>query len=215
MNVSAIIVTRGNVDLKPILRALPRGWEVLVWNNGETGEPGLYRRVADSLLARRILGAPIPDLSVYGRYAAIEHAEHRVIYVQDDDAITPALEIASHYEPGRLVANMPRSRWEGYPDSSLLGWGAIFDRNLPGLAFERKPIFDVWDLDPAWFHLTCDVVFSSLTPRTVVDYPFEHLPWAEGPDRMFTSRPTHSDERERMLELCRSIRGEDDDRRDW
>lgn len=223
MNISAIIVTRGNVDLKPILRSLPRGWEVLVWNNGEVGEPGLYRRVLDGILARRIhgilarriLGYPIPDLAVYGRFAAIEHAEHDVIYAQDDDAITPALHIASHYEPGRLVANMPRSRWEGYPDSALLGWGAIFDRELPGEAFGKIPHLFASDADRDWFNVTCDVAFSALTPRTIVDLPFEHLPWAEGPDRMFTSRPTHSEERQRMLELCRSIRREDDDRRDW
>jgi hypothetical protein len=197
VRVSAVIVTRGDVNLDRIIEGpWPEPFtEIVVWDNSvET------------------------DMKVYGRYAAIKKASHPVIYVQDDDCILPLQSLQTlvdAYEPGRLVANMPRSRWEGYPDSSLLGWGAIFDAHLPRESFGKLPHLFVREDDREWFHLTCDVAFSALSRRTVIDVPFVHLPWAEGPDRMFTGRPTHSEERERMLELCRSVRGEDDDRRDW
>jgi hypothetical protein len=49
VNVSAVIVTRGDCDLAPSLDALPRDWEKVIWNNGGSRA----------------------DLAVYGRYAAI------------------------------------------------------------------------------------------------------------------------------------------------
>jgi hypothetical protein len=196
VRISAVIVTRGDCVIDQIIEGpWPEAFhEVVVWDNSVEA-----------------------DLKVYGRYAAIAKASHPVIYVQDDDCILPlgSLQaLVDAYEPGRLVANMPRSRWNGYSDSTLVGWGAIFDRHLPREAFGRLPLF-ASEAERDWFHITCDVAFSALTRRTVIDVPFAHLPWAEGPDRMFTSRPTHAEERERMLELCREIRGEDDDRRDW
>ena len=201
MNVSVVIVTRGDVELAPIIG---QDWpdevqEIVVWDNSvET------------------------DYKVYGRYAAIARTAHPVIYVQDDDCLTPATEIIAAYEPGRLVANMPRSRWEGYPDSALVGWGAVFDRLLPTIAIGKfadgmgvESFVEMADEMREDIFITCDVLFSAMTPRTIVDFPFTHLPWAEGPDRMFTSRPTHNHERQWMLDRCRAIRGEDDDRRDW
>lgn len=205
VKISVVIVTRGDVDLEPIIeREWPEPFhEIVVWNNAEEER----------------------DMKVYGRYAAIRRANFSRIYVQDDDCVLPfdsLKTIAEAYEPGRLVANMPRSRWEGYPDSSLVGWGAIFDKDLPAIALGRfadgiglERAFQMSDEQREDVYITCDVMFSALTPRTIIDVPFDHLPWAEGPDRMFTGRPTHNHERQRMLELCRTIRGEDDDRRDW
>jgi hypothetical protein len=48
---------------------------------------------------------------------------------------------------------------------------------------------------------TCDVVFTALTPRALVDVPYENLPWAEDPDRMYR-QPGHQAERGKMLELA-------------
>jgi hypothetical protein len=198
VNVSAVIVTRGDVDLSEILDSLPRAWEKVVYDN-----------------SRR------QDLAVYGRYAAIAECEHDRIFVQDDDCIIDAA-VAAAYEPGRLVANMPVGRWPDYPDSTLVGWGAIFDRDLPQQAFERlqRPSPT---LLPAplgllehfpFFQRACDVVFSALTPRTIVDVGFRHLPWAEDPARAMFLQPGHKAERDRMLELCRQVRTwPDDDRR--
>lgn len=198
--ISAVIVTRGDVDLTDILAGLPFD-DVVIWNNQIEAE----------------------DFGVYGRYHAIEQARHDVIYVQDDDCLIPAAALAERYEPGRLVANMPESRWRDYPDSTLVGWGAVFDRNLPERAFSRFALSShsngciAWGaegVDPRLFQRTCDVVFSALTPRTVIDAGFRHLLWAEDPARAMFKQPGHKDERDRMLELCRSVRTEpDDDRR--
>ena len=56
-------------------------------------------------------------------------------------------------------------------------------------------------LTVADFQRTCDVVFTALTPYTLVDVPYENLPWAEGPDRMYR-QPGHLAERSKMLELA-------------
>lgn len=212
MSISAIIVTRGNVEINQICASLPRSWEILLWNNGmralsiwDRWEPGgrPHRQIQD-----------VADMAVFGRYAAIEYASGDVIAVQDDDCLVPWEEILDHYQPGRLVANMPESRWQGYPDSVMVGWGAIFDRDLPAQAFGRLPPIqnDVMNEELELFKRTCDIVFSMLTPRTVIDVGFQHLPWAEGPGRMFTSDNTrHNRERNAMIELCRQIRTWPDD----
>jgi hypothetical protein len=198
--VALTIPTRGDVDLEPILSSLPDFKEVLVWDNSKR-----------------------EDLKVYGRYQAIQETDAAVIATQDDDAIVPWDAILAHYEPGRLVANMDKARWGpgwGYPDSTLVGWGAVFDRELPDIAFTRFGLYShrngaiAWGtngMSTALFDRTCDVIFSALTPRTIIDVGYRHLPWAEGPGRMWTSGPNHSKERDAMLDLCRQIRTWPDD----
>lgn len=185
MNVAGVVVTRGNVDLTAILESFTEAGlhEFVVWDNSRRPD----------------------DLGVYGRYAAIHECESPVIYVQDDDCLIDVARVVAAYEPGRLVANMPMCRWRDYPDSTLVGWGAVFDRILPAVAW-------MWLTDEMadGFHRTCDVAFTALTPRTIIDVGFQHLPWAEGSDRMFRQRG-HKQERDRMLELCRRVRVADDD----
>lgn len=220
MNVSAVIVTRGNVDLTPILQSLPDAWEIIVWDNGlgcvwkATGtDPGFQ--------------ADVPDLSVYGRYAAIEYASHDLIYVQDDDVIvSDPLAVAQVWEmneygtqpgdllggmrvmsnPGSLVANMPPEfNHDGYTDSCLVGFGACFHRDTPSRSFSRFGA--MWPLvgEEDYFDRTCDVVFTALTPRVLVDVPIVHREFASDPDRMW-KQPEHYGERVRMLEFARQVR---------
>lgn len=188
--VTACLVTRGDVDLGPILSSLPSEWPVVVWDNSQR-----------------------EDLGVYGRYAAVAEARTAVVYVQDDDCLIDADRVAAAYEPGRLVANMPRSRWPDYPDSTLVGWGAVFDRHLPRKAFVTMDgtlgLLNAEPRSPVFLR-TSDVIFSALTPRTVIDIGFQHLPWAETPGRMFR-QPGHKAERDMVLEQCRRIRDHDDD----
>lgn len=219
MKVSAIVVTRGDVDIQDIIDSIPQGWEIVVWDNGArivTRSDG-YAEVAT-------------DLSVYGRYAAIEHATGDIIYVQDDDCLVHSpekivdelienygmlqtaplqpLEVTHvAYSKDRLVSNMPASRHADFPDSALVGWGAAFHRDLPLRCFEKwDRIFN--DTPMELFNRVCDVIFSTLAPRrTVVDYGFSHLPWAEGPGRMFTTNyEEHKRERDAMLKLAREVR---------
>ena len=198
MKVSAVIPTRGDVDLSEILDSLPFD-DIIVWDN--SGRP--------------------QDLGVYGRYAAIAEAKHAHIYTQDDDCLVDAVAVVAAYEAGRLVANMPAGRWPDYPDSALVGWGAIFHRDLPTRAFDRFHLLDLdeedWQFvyaDDGCFSRECDGVFTALTPRTIIDVGFQHLPWAEDPARALFKQPGHAAKRARMLDLARRVRGDiDDDRR--
>jgi hypothetical protein len=155
------------------------------------------------------------DLGVYGRYQAIERCARPVIYVQDDDCLVDDAAIAlllAAYEPGMIVANMPESRWDDYPDSCLVGWGAVFDRDLPDQAFIRFGASDAAGADEFlgmpddFFHRTCDVVFTTLTPHRKIDAGFFHLPWAEDPERAMFLQPGHREQRDRMLHLARQVR---------
>lgn len=223
-NVSAVLVTRGDVDLSPIVSTfLPHLFsEVVVWNNDARGNH------APELQERAEAAAHVPvvwantegvDLVVYGRYAAIRATRSAVVYVQDDDCVLPPAsldELVGAYEPGRLVANMPdpfRAHYS-YGDSCLVGFGGVFDVGLPAAAIDRF-LVDVVEpaatSDPVGnryapaFMRCCDVVFTALTPMTWVDVAYENLPYATGPDRMYRQRD-HVGERAWMLGLARGVR---------
>jgi hypothetical protein len=118
------------------------------------------------------------------------------------------------YKSEHLVANMPqRFRDTGfYDDHCLLGFGAIFHRDMPAIAlgkfaryFGTDNVVAAVDQDSGFLHRTCDVVFTSLTPRILLDLPYRDLPWATDASRMYR-QPDHVGERARMLELCRQVR---------
>jgi hypothetical protein len=236
MNVSAIIVTRGDVDLRPIVQSIPWEWETLVWNNGQgEDDPGLYRRMTRSgLLARRVLGwSEYPDLAVFGRYAAIEQAQGDLIYVQDDDCIVSdpqalvdewkrtrrAGQIGKsgmlnlHVETDDfVVCNMPQKfRYAFYEHHALVGFGAAFHRSLPTSTWGRltAALGDAgfprdWARQPSFLR-TCDIPFTALNPRVLVDVPYQDMPWASTDSRMW-KQPTHREERKRMLDLVLEVR---------
>ncbi len=92
MKVSAIVVTRGDVDLDPILESIPPEWEMVVWSNNDRHRAGAMPRVQRWPANNRRyytygVQEQVDNLSVYGRYAAIGHASGDAIYVQDDDVI--------------------------------------------------------------------------------------------------------------------------------
>lgn len=176
--VSAVLVTRGDVDLEPIIATIPLAWDLVVWDNSKRD-----------------------DLSVYGRYAALEECQHDKIYVQDDDCVTDPVAVVQAYRPGCIVANMPLPFRPRYRDSCLLGFGAVFDRDLPWQAFQRLPNGGL----PVSFHRTCDVAFTALTPHSFIDVPYRNLPHAYDPERMYR-QPGHLAERWRMLKIARATR---------
>lgn len=184
MRVAACLVTRGNVEMTEIIESIPDAWEVVVWDNSQQG-----------------------DVGVYGRYAAIGLTDAPVIYVQDDDAILDPEgfdTLLRAYQPDALTANMPsRFRHDFYRDHCLVGFGGIFHRDLPSRAFQR--FWQHVESDPAMFRRTCDVVFTTLVPRHLVDVAHSDLAYASDPDRMW-KQPTHQQEREQMLALARTVR---------
>jgi hypothetical protein len=225
VRVSAVIVTRGDVDLNPILESIPEEYETIVWDNGIGS---VSRRVMKHTLARIVTGkGELDDFAVYGRYAAIDYASGDLIYVQDDDVLHTSEGIeeiiwqsdSGSAEYGRLVVNMPANfRHSFYREHALVGFGACFHRDLPERAFQRwgaatfhreSPLDDVtFSEHGRWgplFLRTCDVVFTGLTPYTMVDVPYEDLPWASAPNRMW-QQPQHREERGRMLDLVRKVR---------
>ena len=242
VNVSAIIVTRGNVDLDPILDSLPNDWECVIWNNGAG-----YCRVIGTSPGPLGSQHDVGDLAVYGRYAAIEYASHDVIYVQDDDCIVSDPQaivdtltflgtcpthgpmeraeekghagwVCEHCEPMRfspdaVVCNQPEP-WRSnpfYADHALVGFGASFHRDAPDMAFSLMVGGE--DIDPPFFtegwgdvfQRTCDIVFTGLTPRVLVDIPHTSFDYASDPDRMWR-QPTHQPERQRMLDLVLQVK---------
>lgn len=216
--VSAVLVTRGNVGVSEICDSIRAAGinDIVIWNN----------RLEH-------------DVAVYGRYAGIERARHPVVYVQDDDCVLPPesiVDLITAYEPGVLASNMPAPFRAHYSDSCLVGFGAVFDAELPHWAFQRfafgliesvettyaeqvrrigfgdDPVPLLVEMDSGWgqfsplrFCRTCDVVFTTLTPRKLLDVPYRNQPWATGPDRMYR-QPDHVGERARMLDLAREVR---------
>jgi hypothetical protein len=208
MKVSAVIPTRGNVELGDVLHSIYKAGvrDVVVYDNSGEWEPDALTLAPDQPdPALNILHDG--DLSVYGRYAAIEHANSELIYTQDDDCVIEAESIKtlirmSENMGGMLVANMPHSRWPDYTDSCLVGWGACFHRDAPAKAFAKWPSEDGF---PPEHYGVSDVWFTTLTMHMKMDLGFSHLPWAEGPDRMF-KQPGHKAGRDAMLELARQAR---------
>ncbi len=183
MNVTACLVTRGNVDMLPIAESIiAAGITDVVSYDNSVGE----------------------NHGVYGRYVLIEDAAGDVVYVQDDDCLLPPesiIRLLEAYEPGRIVANMSADFRANYTDSCLVGFGAVFDRDLPARAFERfRGAGRPWD-----FRNRPDVIFTALTPFTLVDVPVEILPYAYGRDRMYRQRG-HAAQRHKALQHARAVR---------
>ncbi len=182
-DLSAVVVTRGNVPLEPILDSFTAAgiFDFVVWDNSRRPD----------------------DLGVFGRYAALPECGRDVVLVQDDDVILPVATIealAAAYEPGRIVANMPERFRAFYTDSCLVGFGAVFDRDLPEVAFDR-----FWGYWGSTARQRPDVVFTALTDSTWLDLPYTEREFATGPDRAYRQRG-HARERQTTLTMARKAR---------
>ena len=162
-DVSAVIVTRGDVDLAPILKTLPYD-EVIVYDNSKSAT----------------------DYKCHGRFVGALAARNDVVYFQDDDLIFTAHDkLLAAYEPGKIVANMP-SPWyerEHYDEMRcvLVGAGSLMPRALVKPCFDRY--LAAWPMDDL-FLTYCDVVVGILAPGKRVDLGYEILPHATAPDRI-------------------------------
>lgn len=213
--VACLVTTPGRTIDWELFRTIPDEWGYVVWINGQSvSGAGPLRADTPPPFHRR----PVDDRKVFGRFEAVRIAQEELdadlVVVQDDDCVVDLRALVDRHEPGRLVANMPQSRWADYRDSTLIGWGAVFEPDLAWQAFLRWQ--DAGEaVDDDRFLRCCDVVFSALTPRTVIDLGFSHLPFAHDPDRMH-KQPGHKAERDEVLRLARRVRSRgaaDDDRR--
>lgn len=174
--VTAVLVTRGDVPMDQIRATLPYG-EVIVWDNSQR-----------------------EDLGIFGRYAGITEASNEIIYVQDDDLlVTCHDQLLAEYEPGVLTVNYPHP-W----DIPWVARGALFDRDLPDKAFEKY--LNTFEFDRYFTHYACDGVFGLLTENVkVVDYGSEDLPAGFAPGRVSTSPGWYDDKRPLIQERCLSL----------
>lgn len=156
-SISAVLVTRGDVDMAPILATLPYD-DVVVWDNSKR-----------------------EDLGIYGRYAGIAEAKHDLIYVQDDDLLfVEHAKLAAAYTPGRAVFNSLPAQ-----DIPWCARGAVFHRDLPAQVFE--PYLAEYPFDREFTHHGCDLVFGILAPVDRVWFGSTDLPYATADGRVSTS----------------------------
>lgn len=177
MNVSAVLVTRGDVDMEPILASLPYD-DVVVWDNSERENSGIY-----------------------GRYLAIAEAKHDVIYTQDDDLIfRHHAELQAAYKPGVMVVNRPSPY-----DIPWQGGGALFRRDLPQRAFERY--WAKFPHDHYFRFFACDGIFALLTEHEAVDLGWENREFADAPGRVSTSPGWWGGKRDEIQNRCAQLLG--------
>ncbi len=164
-DVCAVVVTRGDVDLSPVVADLPYA-ECRVWNDLERGSRGCY-----------------------GRYLAAAETDKPVIFFVDDDVrFTAHVALLAAYAPGRMTVNMPSPWYEtcryGELRQALVGAGSLVPRGL------WQPAIDAYlaeHPEDELFDLYCDVVVGMLTPHLRIDVGYEVLPHAIAPGRIYTS----------------------------
>ena len=164
-DVTACIVTRGNLDLQPILDTLLFPY-VIVYDNSKN-----------------------TDVHTAGRYLAIQQAKTAVVFCQDDDVIvTPEQQqtLLDHYHPGWIVANQADGHQPpDFEPLTFLGWGSVFDRDLPTAAHTRWRDAGHSVSDLGYLMVGCDIAFQLLTPTLRLDLGQNHRPEAFGPDRAY------------------------------
>lgn len=148
-DVTAVLLTRGDVDLDPIRASLPYD-RVIVWSSDRDTAEGY---------------------GMFARYLAIAEAITDVVYVQDDDCLFERHdELLAAFEPGTIVSTYGHGEnSDGLDDFVLMHGGAIFERELVAPAFERY-LGHYWRDDA--FYRYADLVFGGLTPFKHVDLEF-------------------------------------------
>lgn len=178
--VSACLVTRGDCDLSPILESLPFG-EVVIWNN-----------------------SAMPDLGIWGRYAAIGLASKPVIYTQDDDLLVGNIEeLLEAYEPGVVTCSYPKP-W----DIPWVARGGLFDRDLPAKAFAKY--LTQYPADDYFTHWACDGIFTLLSEQVKViepSTPSVDLPHAFEGERVSTAPGWYDSKRPLIQQRCLGLVG--------
>jgi hypothetical protein len=192
--VCAVLVTMGDVNMGDVIDTMPPEYEIVVWNNAH--------RPA--------------DFKVFGRYVGIREATRPVVFFQDDDCVLSReqhLAMCAAYEPGVVTGNMIYADpvWEKrYEDTTLLGWGAIFDRELPYLAFRKYRRYHPLD----WEFMTspggAEVVFPMLSRTKTVTVGAEWLgekgQEVFGRSNRMSNQPAFLETRLRWLDKARHVR---------
>lgn len=190
--VSAVIVTRGDVDIQPVIDSLIFD-EVVVWNNAAEPE----------------------DAMTYGRVLALDLCSHSVVFSIDDDIVhTPQNQraILAAYEPGVLTGCM-WPEWSdgarrqgiehGYDDLVFPGSGAVYHRSVPQIAVDKYLRF--FPLDD-FFRLWCDTIVGIVAPNRQLDIRFDSLPHAEAGNGRMCDLPNAVELKTEAISRARYVR---------
>lgn len=198
--ITAVVVTKGDRDIAPILETLKPFAEIIVWNNSAKQVTSFYGGGS--------VAEWIPEAAVYGRYLAAKRARFDTVYVQDDDCTTDPLEILRHYNETAaalgahvVMCNMkPAHAVAAYYQwrIKLVGFGAVFAKSC----IEFGPYFNRYDHDQL-FRIECDRVFTALNECVVCQVPVTDTEYASDDDRLWRK----SDHGERMREINIRLRG--------
>jgi len=180
--VTACLLTRGDVDLEPIISTLPYD-EVIVWNARERQEnPGTF-----------------------GRYELMREAKHDVVYIQDDDCVFRHHDrLMGAYNPGTITAVYGHGETpDGYDDMALIHGGALVDRDASLAAFDRYR--ERWPMDEG-FYREADMIHGTLVPFRHVHLPYEiRMEVAQRPSRM-CNQPWQRDMKLEITNRARQVR---------
>lgn len=168
--VTAVIVTRGDVNVSSLVKEIP--WPTVVWDNSKE-----------------------ENLSVYGRYAALAEVRTPLAYLQDDDVCFERFgELLEEYtELVHDAASPARESWYvgnmdwpwvdagRYEDMVLVGAGSIVPTNLPARAFESY--LNVFPADQLFLD-QCDFIFGTLARGHRVDLGYTALEHATAANRL-------------------------------
>ena len=176
---TAVLVTRGDVDLAPIVESLPKEWPKFIWDNSQQH-----------------------DYKVFGHFAALEHVLTDYVYFQDDDAICPAAELLEAWDERRHGDLVFLNERDG--ETPWISWGAICRRDLPMRAINWY--VDMYGMSEDVLYW-CDLILTQLAPWENVDLQdrVRHLPQYRWPNRM-VMKPNHYDEQARIRTLCEPLK---------
>lgn len=195
IDVTAIIVTRGNVPMDEILDSLIFPTDaVRVWDN-----------------------AVNPDLGAFGRYVLAAGADTPYVYFQDDDLLVPEdaqWHLLQEYREriDVLLTNMPTQDYRPGDVRPYLhhlvwqGWGSLIEtQNVMGAHARWLRAGQVIDED--YLLVGCDVVFGTLTPWRRIDLDAARSTGLHGDDRPRTSAMPDDYERKMRFYLaaCRIL----------
>lgn len=160
--ITAVVVTRGDRDIRRVVETLDAFNEVMVFDN--------------SKLAK--------DMMVFGRYLGARGAQNKYVYLQDDDCLVDSAALVEQYQPDEILVNMPANRRQEYAGTGicLLGWGTITPRS----SVEVFEDYFKTHLADELFLRECDRVFAYMQRSKIrlTEVRMEHLPYAYGTDRM-------------------------------
>ena len=103
---------------------------------------------------------------------AVEKAKFDIIYTQDDDCVVDIPLLLNEWD-GHFVTNMRPNRAAEYAKNmTLIGWGAVFNKDLI-YALDRYT--NRFGRDPLFIR-ECDRVFTGLNTHKTVFIEVENLP---------------------------------------